>query len=129
MSSVPPAQELPPAGGYGSRITYRRLLPARGPSGAAIFAGLFAFMGYGMYSLKKGLDERRELQRENMWSRFHLVPFLQAERDRDIYRRTVAMVEKEAEIMKGVPGWVAGQSTYHNPKYAHPQVVPVPLDN
>lgn len=48
---------------------------------------------------------RRELQREKVWSRIHLVPLLLAEGDRDAYRRQHAALEREKEIMKDVPGW------------------------
>lgn len=47
----------------------------------------------------------RELQRENTWSRIHLVPLLLAEGDRDAYRRSEAAKAREREIMKDVPGW------------------------
>jgi hypothetical protein len=47
----------------------------------------------------------RELQRENAWSRIHLVPLLLAEGDRDAYRREQAALAREREIMKDVPGW------------------------
>ena len=47
----------------------------------------------------------RELQREKVWSRIHLVPLLLAEGDRDAYRRQQAALEREKEIMKDVPGW------------------------
>lgn len=46
-----------------------------------------------------------ELKRENAWSRIHLVPAMLAEQDRDIYRRNVAALEREKQIMKDVPGW------------------------
>ena len=45
----------------------------------------------------------RELQREKVWSRIHLVPLLLAEGDRDAYRRQQAALEREREIMKDVP--------------------------
>jgi len=47
----------------------------------------------------------RELRREKVWSRIHLVPLLLAEGDRDAHRRHLAAVEREKEIMKGVAGW------------------------
>lgn len=47
----------------------------------------------------------RELQREKVWSRIHIVPLLLAEGDRDAYRRQQAATEREREIMKDVPGW------------------------
>ena len=53
----------------------------------------------------------RELQREKVWSRIHLVPLLLAEGDRDAYRRQQAALEREKAIMKDVPGWeVSGHS-------------------
>ncbi len=48
----------------------------------------------------------RELKREKIWNRLHLVPLLQAEADRDLVRRYESLKQKEAEIMKNVPGWV-----------------------
>jgi hypothetical protein len=47
----------------------------------------------------------RELQREKVWSRIHLVPLLLAEGDRDAYRRQQAALQREREIMKDVKGW------------------------
>ena len=47
----------------------------------------------------------RELHRENVWSRLHLVPLLLAEGDRDAYRRQQAANAREGEIMKDVKGW------------------------
>jgi hypothetical protein len=47
----------------------------------------------------------RELEREKAWSRIYLLPALMAEGDRDLYRRRQAMMEREREIMKEVPGW------------------------
>lgn len=56
----------------------------------------------------------RELQREKVWSRLHLVPLLLAEGDRDAYRREQAALEREKEIMKNVKGWeVRGPSDVH----------------
>jgi hypothetical protein len=47
----------------------------------------------------------RELQREKIWSRIHLVPLLLAEGDRDAYRRERAALAREQEIMKDVKDW------------------------
>lgn len=52
-----------------------------------------------------GLFLSRELKRENMWARIHLVPLLLAEGDRDAYRREQAAKAREREIMKDVRGW------------------------
>ncbi|KZT06398.1 GRIM-19 [Laetiporus sulphureus 93-53] len=107
---------MPPPGGF-EAIKYKRNLPLRGPSGLVILGGVTAVCAYGFYRVGKGNLERRELQREKIWSRIHLVPLLLAEGDRDAYRRQQAALEREKEIMKDVPGWEAGKSVYNNPRY------------
>jgi NADH dehydrogenase (ubiquinone) 1 alpha subcomplex subunit 13 len=47
----------------------------------------------------------RELEREKVWSRIHLVPLLLAEGDRDAYRREQAALAREKAIMKDVKDW------------------------
>jgi NADH dehydrogenase (ubiquinone) 1 alpha subcomplex subunit 13 len=47
----------------------------------------------------------RELEREKIWSRIHLVPLLMAEQDRYNCQMQQNAVEKEKEIMKNVKGW------------------------
>jgi hypothetical protein len=47
----------------------------------------------------------RELEREKVWSRIHLVPLLLAEGDRDAYRREEAALVREKAIMKDVKDW------------------------
>jgi NADH dehydrogenase (ubiquinone) 1 alpha subcomplex subunit 13 len=54
--------------------------------------------------------ECRELKREKVWSRLHLVPILLAEGDRDVYRRAHAALAREKEIMKDVDGWEVRRS-------------------
>ncbi|KAL0136500.1 NADH dehydrogenase 1 alpha subcomplex subunit 13 NDUFA13/GRIM19 [Mucor lusitanicus] len=123
------AQDLAPAQGY-PEIKYRRYLPKRGPSGMVILAGVTAFCGFGFYKVFQGNLERRELKRENLWARINLVPLLTAEADRDTYRRTEAAKAREAEIMKDVKDWKAGESVYNNTKYYNtPKFVIVPEDN
>lgn len=114
--SAPYRQDMPPPGGF-QQIRYKRNLPFRGPSGLVVLAGVTAFCGYGFYRVGLGNLEKRELQREKVWSRIYLVPLLLAEGDRDAYRRQHAALEREKEIMKDVPGWEAGKSVYHNPRY------------
>ncbi|KAI7877504.1 GRIM-19 [Lichtheimia hyalospora FSU 10163] len=124
-----PTQDMPPSGGY-SQVRYRRYLPKRGPSGAVIIAGVAAFCTFGFYRVAQGNLERRELKRENLWSRIHLIPLLTAESDRDMFRRTVAAKDRESEIMKDVKDWKAGESVYNNTKYfTPPSYVIVPEDN
>ncbi|KAJ2157420.1 hypothetical protein GGF46_004521 [Coemansia sp. RSA 552] len=126
MSNNVASQELPPKGGFGS-IRYERRLPKRGPSGLAMFGICGAIMGYGWYRVYLALDERRELDREKMWSRIHMTPMLIAEADRDEYRRRMAALGREKEIMKDVPGWVVGQSVYHSKRYTPDTIANIPL--
>lgn len=73
----------------------------------------------------KGMEEKRELQRERVWSRIYLTPMLQAEQDRDTYRRRMASQAREAEIMKDVKGWDAKASVYHD-RFVEPNYVLTP---
>ncbi|CAO3611849.1 unnamed protein product [Cunninghamella echinulata] len=122
-------QNLPPAGGY-PEVKYRRYIPKKGPSGLAIFAGITAVCTYGFYRVGQHNLERKELSRENLWSRIHLVPLLTAEANRDLYRRTEAAKARESEIMKNVEGWKVGESVYNSSKYyVPPSYVNVPEQN
>ncbi|KAI3616425.1 nadh dehydrogenase 1 alpha subcomplex subunit 13 [Moniliophthora roreri] len=114
--------DMPPPGGF-EAIKYKRNLPFRGPGGLVILGGVAAVTAFGFYRYGQGALERRELQREKVWSRIHLVPLLMAEGDRDAYRRQQAALAREREIMKDVNGWEAGKSIYNNPKYATPEIV------
>ncbi|THV08279.1 hypothetical protein K435DRAFT_641917, partial [Dendrothele bispora CBS 962.96] len=115
-------RDLPPRGGF-EAVKYRRNLPFRGPGGLVFLGGVLAVSGFGFYRYGQGILEKRRLQREKVWSRIHLVPLLTAEGDRDAYRRQQAALDRERAIMKDVPGWQAGESSYHNPKYATPKIV------
>jgi NADH dehydrogenase (ubiquinone) 1 alpha subcomplex subunit 13 len=55
-----------------------------------------------------------------MTSRLAILPLLQAEQDRRILRALKANVEAEAEIMKNVPGWQAGDSVYNTDRWVPP---------
>ncbi|KAJ2808175.1 hypothetical protein H4R20_000978 [Coemansia guatemalensis] len=119
-------QDMPPSGGF-KAFRYERRLPKRGPSGIGMFAICGSIMAYGWYRVYLGLDERRELEREKVWSRIYLTPMLIAEADRDEYRRRCAAVEREREIMKDIPGWVPGEGVYHGKRYAPDTIANVPL--
>lgn len=122
--SVPYKQELPPVGGY-EPIKFKRNLPVKGPSGAVLFGGTFLLCSWGFYRYAQGNKELKELKREDIWSRIHLVPFLTAESDRDRYRREQANLEREKQIMEDVPGWEAGKSVYNSKKYVPKTIVPM----
>jgi len=113
---------MPPPGGF-EAVRYKRSLPIRGPSGLVIFGGVAAVCAYGFYKVGQGNLEKRELRRELAWSRIHVVPLLLAEQDRDAYRRNVAAMAREREIMKDVKGWEVGKSAYHTSRYTQPNIV------
>ncbi|KAM6496080.1 GRIM-19 [Amanita muscaria] len=113
---------MPPVGGF-EPIKYKRNLPVRGPGAYAILGGVTAICAYGFYRVGKGNLERRELEREKMWSRIHLVPLLMAEGDRDGYRRQQAALGREREIMKDVPGWEVGKTVYNSKKSQGSEIV------
>ncbi|WFD34436.1 hypothetical protein MCUN1_001277 [Malassezia cuniculi] len=109
-------RDLPPKGGY-APIRYKRNLPAKGPSGFTLLAGIVAMSAFGFYRVGQHNSEKRELKRENMWNRINLAPLLLAEADRDTYRREQAQLAREREVMKDVPGWEAGKSVYNTKRY------------
>lgn len=139
-------QDMPPPGGFPSTIRYARYLPSRGPSGALILTGTLAITGYGWYWLSKSHAERRELRREKAWSRIALVPFLQAETDRDLVRRLQGAKNREAQVMSNVKDWApldlkapvqglgkrgsrdseAAEPVYHTKAYVAPSVLFLP---
>ncbi|PSR82424.1 NADH-ubiquinone oxidoreductase subunit [Coniella lustricola] len=91
-------QDMPPVGGYGP-VQYKRNLPARGFKPATLLAIGGGVMLYGWWRYGKGAREQRELAREKMWARIHLIPVLQAEEDRDQVRRYLADQAREKELL------------------------------
>ncbi len=51
-------QDMPPAGGYGP-IAYKRNVPARGPSGVAMLAGVAAAMAVGFALVARSNQRKR----------------------------------------------------------------------
>ncbi|RKP03378.1 hypothetical protein CXG81DRAFT_9676 [Caulochytrium protostelioides] len=100
-------QDMPPPGGFPKTIKFRRYLPKRGPSGLVILGLLGASMTWAWSNILDTRREKKELLNEKIWARIHLDPILRAEQDRDTVRRLRALKEREAEIMKDVPGWSA----------------------
>ena len=62
----------------------------------------------------------RELAREKVWARLHLIPLLEAENDRDLVRRQIAEAERERVLMSDVKGWKMG-SVYNSDKVIRPK--------
>lgn len=49
-----------------------------------------------------------------------MLPLVQAEWDREWMKWRSEQLDKEREIMKDVPGWKVGESTYNNDRFAPP---------
>ncbi|ODQ52995.1 hypothetical protein SAICODRAFT_30404 [Saitoella complicata NRRL Y-17804] len=122
-----PSQDLPPQGGY-EPVQYKRNLPMRGFRPSYYLLGMGLICGYGFYAFGKGVHERRELKREKTWSRIYLTAVLQAEVDRDNYRRHLAAVKREEAIMSQVQGWEAGKSVYNGDRFVQSQYLVIPKE-
>lgn len=119
-------QDLPPKGGYPVPVQWKRNIPSRGFRPTIYFLLVGGICGYGFYKLIAGIRERNELQREKVWSRIYLQPLLQAEADRDYYRRLVSLRSKEAEIMADVPDFDVNEPVYHDARARKPHVLAYP---
>lgn len=67
------------------------------------------------------LEHPRELAREKMWARIHLIPALQAEEDRDQVRRYLADQQRERDLMGG-----ENFKVYNNERFVKPTFAVVP---
>lgn len=110
---MPVNQDGPPPGGFPG-IRYGRRVPTSGPSGTAFFVVGAVLMGYGFYKVGQANKARNAVKLEKLQTRRTLVPLLQAEEDRRFVAGTMAARRKEAEIMKGVPGWKVGEGVYNS---------------
>mmetsp|Transcript_15730 Transcript_15730/g.44016 ORF Transcript_15730/g.44016 Transcript_15730/m.44016 type:complete len:144 (-) Transcript_15730:197-628(-) len=112
-------QDGPPPGGFPS-VRIARRIPNTGPSGAAIFGIGALVMSYGFYLVGQTNIQRRADRAEKEAARRALVPLLQAEEDRRYLAERKALLEKEAEIMKDVPGWKVGASVINSTRWLPP---------
>ncbi|KKY34066.1 putative nadh:ubiquinone oxidoreductase 14kd subunit [Diaporthe ampelina] len=110
-------QDMPPVGGY-DPVQYKRNLPARGFKPATLLAIGGGVMLYGWYYFGKGAREQRELAREKMWARIHVIPALQAEEDRDQVRRHLADQQRERDLMGGENFKVYNNERFVKPTFA-----------
>ena len=108
---MPALQDGPPPGGFPS-IRYGRRVPTTGPTGTALFAATAGVMAYGFYMVVTTNQARRAEAEEKRALRAALVPVLQAEEDRRFVAGMARALEREAEVMRGVPGWRVGESVY-----------------
>merc|ERR1712046_196435 len=117
--SRPIKQDGPRPGGF-PPVRYRRDMAPKGPNGLTMFVGAAAVMAFGMYKVGQGNIKRREEREEKLQARRHLVALLQAEEDRRYVKAKEAAIAREAEIMKGVPGWKVGENVYHGDRWMPP---------
>jgi NADH dehydrogenase (ubiquinone) 1 alpha subcomplex subunit 13 len=114
------AQDMPPKGGY-APVQYKRNIAPLAFRPGIWLLGMGAIMVYGWAKLVPGLREYNELGREKIWSRLHLVPALQAEEDRDQYRRYLADQERERALLG------KATSAYNSDRFVRPTYAVVPL--
>jgi len=108
MSTVPPIQEMPPAGGFQS-IIYQRI-PCKKfwtfKKAAALL--LFAHFPALLYRQWVLVPNRQKRQMETRSCQAISQIFFKAERQRAKLLRVHENREVEANLMKDVPGWVVG---------------------
>lgn len=92
-------------------------LKPRGPPGWALWAGATVTIMYGFYQVGQGNIERNRQKVREREIRYNIAPLMQAEADREYAQRERAILAKEAEIMKNVPGWEVGKNPYNNGKW------------
>uniref|UniRef100_A0A6S8I396 NADH dehydrogenase [ubiquinone] 1 alpha subcomplex subunit 13 n=1 Tax=Dunaliella tertiolecta TaxID=3047 RepID=A0A6S8I396_DUNTE len=110
IKDLPVTQDAPPPGGFPS-IRIERRLPNTGPTGAAIFGIATAIMGYGFYQLWGAKRDKRFQADEIYTVRSIVHPVLVAEWDLRYLEHQRKEHEREAELMKNVPGWKVGEPT------------------
>lgn len=84
----------------------------RGPTGFQIWAFTSLGIAFGFYRVGVYNRERNGEKLAERESRYAMAAILQAEEDRWYCERENAILQKEAEIMKNVPGWKVGESVY-----------------
>nr|XP_033339363.1 NADH dehydrogenase [ubiquinone] 1 alpha subcomplex subunit 13 [Megalopta genalis] len=101
-------QDMPPKGGYAPYQIER--IPLRTVIGGRLGIALYltsTFGGLYLYGLSYKQIKMNALEMKS--ARHALQPLLEAERDRAILKHMRLIREKEAELMKNLPGWKVGQ--------------------
>ncbi|KAM4888174.1 NADH dehydrogenase [ubiquinone] 1 alpha subcomplex subunit 13 isoform 1-T2 [Thomomys bottae] len=119
MAAAKVKQDMPPPGGYGP-IDYKRNLPRRGLSGYSMLAVGVGTLLVGYWGITRWNRERRRLYVEELEARLGLMPLLLAEQDRRVLQMLRENLEEEAIIMKDVPGWKVGESTFNTTRWVPP---------
>lgn len=89
----------------------------RGPTGFQLWAFSSLAIAYGFHRVGVCNRERNGEKLAEREARYAMAPILQAEEDRWYVEREKEIYDKEAEIMKNVPGWVVGQSPYFTSRW------------
>ncbi|DAZ98530.1 TPA: hypothetical protein N0F65_007029 [Lagenidium giganteum] len=117
---APPSQEMPPPGGFRPLRSARGVPASRGPPGWFLFAGTFLVTSFGYYMVGQHNQHHRAVAKDERERRVAMLPFLQAEADVEFLQQHKKMLEEERKIMKDVPGWEVGASTYHSKRFTVP---------
>lgn len=119
VKDLPILQDSPPPGGFPA-IRIDRRLPSTGPTGVTIFGLVVGCMSYGYYRYYRWHLDQKALQNEVNEIQAGLFPVLQAEGDLQYVAWKKANLDKEAEIMKNVPGWRVRESTSNMGRFLPP---------
>lgn len=114
LSPEPPALSHLP---ISIQVDLLRTARARGPSGLQIWLMASFGIAYGFYRVgvrNRQVNGERMAERE---AQYAMAPFLQAEEDAWYHAREQYIMEKEAAIMKDVPDWKVGESTYFTQRW------------
>lgn len=108
MSTVPPIQDMPPAGGY-ANIIYQRVPCKKWWSGRKCLAFLvFVHFPFLLHHARVQVPAKKKQEMETRSCNSITQPFFRAERQRAKLLRVHENREIEAELMKNVPGWEVG---------------------
>lgn len=119
VKDMPVLQDGAPPGGFPS-VRFARRIPSTGPTGFTLFALGTVIMAYGFVKVGETNKHRNFLSAEKMAARRNLYPMLQAEEDRRYVENIEIAKEKEALIMKDVPGWKVGENVYSGKRWMPP---------
>jgi NADH dehydrogenase (ubiquinone) 1 alpha subcomplex subunit 13 len=99
------------------QVDLARTARARGPTGLQLWAISSLAIAYGFYRIGVGNRERSGEKVALREARYAMAPVLQAEEDRWYFEREKEIMQREAEIMKNVPGWKVGESVYYTSRW------------
>ena len=97
-------QDLPPSGGY-KPVQYKRNFPNFGIRPGLALLLVAGICGYGMKMVADYKHGQHLAKREKMWARFHILPLLAAEQERDDVRRVWSLDKQMKEVMKDDKDW------------------------